>query len=215
MSRIPYHLEELEIALNPESEAHLMPTVLPDDQSILDVGCGIGQTLVALNLDEKKRLVGVEPDTESLAYGQKHYPSIEFVNCSAEQLQFEDTSFDLVISRVALPYTNIPQALEEMHRVLKPGGRLWITLHPQKKTWGQLFSAIRNFNVKDVLFRTYILANGASYHLLGKLFAFPFNKKFESFQTSRSIRNALQASGFSDLEIARGKHFLVTAKKGH
>lgn len=218
--RIAYHLDELDVARDPTDNDHILPTVLPADRVILDVGCGIGQTLVSLELNNDdlsisadRLLVGIDIEHESLAFGHEQFDSVSFANSAAEMLPFADNSFDLIISRVALPYTDIPQALAEMHRVTKPGGRVWITLHPKRKTLAQFVSAIKAFRLKDIIFRSYILANGLSFHVAGKLFEFPFNKKTESFQTTHSITKALHSSGFTDVVITRDRHFLATGNK--
>jgi hypothetical protein len=36
----------------------------------------------------------------------------------------------VVITRVSLPYTNINTSLMKVRRVLRKGGKLWMTLHP-------------------------------------------------------------------------------------
>lgn len=211
--RIAYHLEELKTARTPSSEHHIMPDVRNDDLAILDVGCGIGQTLVSLDLDSNHSLVGVDIEQEALVYGRNQYASVNYANCTAESLPFQDDSFDLVISRVALPYTNIPESLAEMQRVLRPGGRVWITLHPMHMTLRQLRDSIKRLKVKDVVFRCYVLLNGTLFHLLGKQLPFPINGKYESFQTSSSTIAALERTGFENLNVQRGRHFLVTGEK--
>jgi len=236
-SRIAYHLDELETAQDPLADDHIMPTVLPADKAILDVGCGIGQTLVSLgvssldaaglnpigldwishgsHVSDDRLLVGIDIEHESLVFGQERFSSVGYVNSTAEVLPFAENTFDLVISRVALPYTNIPQALAEMYRVVKPGGRVWITLHPKRKTFNQLMSALKEFRIKDIIFRTYILTNGLYFHVFGNVFDFPFNQKTESFQTTKSITKALHASGFTELVVTRDRHFLATGSRAH
>jgi ubiquinone/menaquinone biosynthesis C-methylase UbiE len=52
------------------------------------------------------------------------------VRAPAEALPFEDESFDVVVSTLVLcTVTDQPRALAEIHRVLKPGGRLLFVEH--------------------------------------------------------------------------------------
>lgn len=190
-----------------------MPDVREDDRVILDIGCGVGQTLVAMDLDDDRVLVGVDIDHEALAYGRKTFASIQYSKCTAEALPLASGLFDLVISRVAVPYTNIPQTINEMYRVLEPGGRVWFTLHPIKMTRRQWVSALRNFRIKDIIFRTYVLANGLNLHFFGKLLPFPSNGQYESCQSAKAIRAVLKNAGFENVSVDRGRHFLVTAEK--
>lgn len=213
-TKIAYHLDELEDAQTPSAAAHNLPVILNNEQSILDVGCGVGQTLVALNLDSAHHLVGVDIEPEPLAYGSEHFTHINYAQARAEQLPFASASFDLILSRVSLPYTNIPVALDEMQRVLTPGGRVWLSLHTQQFTLSQLRDSIKRGYIKDVVFRCYVFANSWSFSLFGKLFRFPLNRKrCESFQTNKSMRKALLKHGFDNIQFKRGRHFEVTAHK--
>ena len=224
-AKIKYHLRELEIAQSPDHEGHILPELLPGDEAVLDIGCGIGQTLLELKKSRESksteadaqvkpcRFYGVDIDLESLQYGEQHFPDINYAHASAEELPFENEKFDFVYSRVGLPYTNIPQTLSEISRVLKPDGRIWLTMHPSSRTWRQLRESITGMKVKDIFFRSYVLINGAFFDLTGRMFRMPVINKTESFQTNKSLRRSLTQQGFSDIEITRARHFLITASK--
>ena len=213
-SGIAYHLGELKVARNPAAPAHCMPQFSPADRAILDIGCGIGQTFVAAGLGPDRRLVGLDMDLECLSWGRSRYPHIEFVHAAAERLPFPDQSFDLVVSRVTLPLTDIPRSLREIEQVLKSGGRLWFTLHPLSKAIKEMKIALRKRSIKDVLFRGYVIANGLWFHFLGRQFRCPFKRsRIESFQTERSIRRCMREAGFTDVRLERGRHFVCTASK--
>jgi len=114
---------------------------------------------------------------------------------------------------VAVPYTNVPETMVEMYRVLQPGGRVWFTLHPAKMTVRQLSASVKKRNVKDVLFRTYVLLNGFMLHWFGRLVPFPTNGQYESCQSHKAIRSVLDNVGFVNVSISQERHFLVTAEK--
>ena len=61
----------------------------------------------------------------------------------------------MVITRVSLPYTNINTSLMKVRRVLRKGGKLWMTLHPFSIPWTQAKSS----NYKGWIFFAYILLN--------------------------------------------------------
>ncbi|MDP6390874.1 MAG: methyltransferase domain-containing protein [Alphaproteobacteria bacterium] len=99
-------------------------------ERVLDVGCGTGALLSAMSqIFPGLELVGIDPTPEMLAVARsKLGGSVELVLGAAEDLPFGDSSFDLVISTSMLHYIQRPaDALAEMARVLKPGGRLVIT----------------------------------------------------------------------------------------
>jgi ubiquinone/menaquinone biosynthesis C-methylase UbiE len=212
---ISYHLAELETARNPAARDYCMPQFSPADRAILDIGCGIGQTFVAAGLGRDRLLVGIDSDSECLRWGQSRFPHIAFIHGTAERLPFPDQSFDLVVSRVVLPYTDIPRALREIERVLKRGGRVWFTLHSIAKEMKEVRDALRNRSIRDVLFRGYVIANGLWFHFFGRLLRCPFKRsRIETFQTRRSMQRGMREAGFTDVRLERGRHFVCTASKG-
>lgn len=97
------------------------------DVQLLDLGCGAGHVsfhlapvvgkIVAYDLSQQ--MLDVVAQTAQV----RGLGNIETVHGAAEQLPFEDASFDFVISRFsAHHWSDLGQALREVRRVLKPGG---------------------------------------------------------------------------------------------
>ncbi len=210
-----YHLEELATARDPTAAGHVLPTNVPQRGRILDVGCGAGQTLIALGPGSGRTAVGIDVDPDALRLGRglaDDQP--RFVCGQAESLPFAHDSFDFVIARVALPYTDIARAVAEIARVLRPGGACWLSLHPPSVALRQLLGHLRRLQPKGLLYQLYVVANGLALHLFGRQVHFPLRReRIESFQTSRGIRRVLEAAGFADVEIDRERFFVVTARK--
>src|SRR5436190_8968886 len=103
-----YHLEELEIAKDAGATGHIMPNLPKGKSRILDVGCGAGQTLIASDLSRDARAFGIDVDHSALRLGRSLTKRVGFVCSRAECLPFPNEYFDVVISRIALPYTHIP-----------------------------------------------------------------------------------------------------------
>lgn len=206
MSTVNYHLAELAIAKSKSDPRKVLPALPARFSSILDIGCGAGQTLVACDLHDDVLVCGVDIDEEALAFGHKMDKEsggqLNFARAGGEALPFADDSFDVVISRVAVPYMHIPTALGEVSRVLKAGGQVWLTLHPFSMVRGLLLRAIKGGNVKSMLYFTYALLNGLAFHVLGTMWRFPLNHaRCESFQTVAGMKKALRAVGFAQVEI--------------
>jgi SAM-dependent methyltransferase len=200
-----YHLRELRIALDRSDPQHILPPPLPSSKIALDIGCGAGQTLIAAYPGQ--RVFGIDVDLDALKLGRTLSDRIPFICAKAEELPFPTGYFDVVIARVSLPYTNINRSLHEVRRVLKPHGSLWMTLQPLGVPWRLTKIA----SVKRWIFFLYILVNSLLFHLFGGLFRFP-GRGYESFQTRSGIRRALRKTGFSNVEISKGQHFIVTAR---
>jgi ubiquinone/menaquinone biosynthesis C-methylase UbiE len=89
------------------------------DEKLLDAGCGDGG--VARLLRERVReVVGVDVEASG---AWREEPNLSFSVADAEQLPFEDASFDIVHSKDSLHHMDAPaRALAEYRRVLKPAG---------------------------------------------------------------------------------------------
>ena len=90
---------------------------------VLEVGCGTGLILNRAAMQAKKA-VGVDISPGMLEHAKKR--GLEVYEGTATELPFEDQSFDLVYSfKVLANVEDIAQALQEMHRVTRPGGRIF------------------------------------------------------------------------------------------
>src|SRR5215470_18089535 len=214
MSELAYHMQELEIARARDDLRRVVPVLSDRFESVLDVGCGAGQTLIACEISPTTFTCGVDIDQEALALGRRLSQRIAFVRASGERLPFPDRSFEVVISRLSLPYMHLPGALREIARVLRPEGQIWFTLHPISMVFQNIAKSLKEWNAKHLAYQFYVLANGLSLHLTGKQFRFPFNRdKCESFQTVGGIVRAMRAVGFDQVRTYRGELFVVTASK--
>jgi SAM-dependent methyltransferase len=209
-----YHLAELRIALDEKSPEHVLPPVPANCSAVLDLGCGAGQTLIALDLPPHVLACGMDPDASALQLGRTLTQHVNFLEGKGEVLPFADETFDLVFSRVALPYMHIPSALQEIARVLKPGGMAWLSLHPPRFAlrWG--LNAIKVRSLRRLVHLVYVVANGMLLNFVSFQPAWPGKKRtYESVQTKRGIRRALHHAGFKVADLSDGRFFIVTAFK--
>ncbi|MBO9478488.1 class I SAM-dependent methyltransferase [Shimia sp. R11_0] len=94
-------------------------------QSVLDLGCGEGRFCRRL-ASAVQTVVGIDP-TESLVAHARSRGQASYHVAKAEDLPFSEAQFDMVVSYLTLiDIPDIPAALRETHRVLRPGGRLLI-----------------------------------------------------------------------------------------
>lgn len=174
--------------------------------TVLDLGCGDGFTPQKLSLPSDWQIIGLDVNHRALAKAHINFPDRVFICSAGEQLPFRACVFDRVISNVALPYMNIPKALNEIYRVLVPGGVLLASLHSPSFTLAELRS-VRLRQPKAVLYRLWVLANGIAFHFLGRNFG-------EAFQTERGIRMALDRANFTAVAFRHdSKRWFVEATR--
>ncbi len=214
MSDIAYHLQELAIARDPSDPRRSLPEVSADDRTVLDVGCGVGQTLVATPFHAGARLCGVDLDPAAVARGKAMFPELELAAGAAESLPFRSELFDLVTSRVALPFTDVPRAVSEIFRVLRPGGRVWFVLHRPVMELRELWVAARHRKPRLAAVALHALANGVLLHAAGRLIPLPGAGTYRSFQTAGGFSRMMRRVGFTACKAERcGGQFVFTARK--
>ena len=207
-----YHLQELAAARDPSHPGHVMPPFKPHHGCILDVGCGMGQTLIAANLPPHVIAHGIDPDAAAIDAGRRIAPpNVRLSVGQGEHLEFPDSFFDLVICRVALPYMHIARALGEMHRVLKPGGETWLVLHPMRMYGERISDVMRRREFKGLLSCGWLGVNSFLFNLTGKQIS--TRGRTETFQTEAGIRQALTRAGLECSRIERKPFFVVEARK--
>lgn len=103
-------------------------------QEILDFGCGCGRVLRHLEpLASRTRICGVDINSASIAWTKKNLPFAETRLCPLEPpLAYAAGTFDLIYALSV--FTHLPESLQfawmnEMARLLRPGGLLFFTAH--------------------------------------------------------------------------------------
>ena len=102
----------------------------PED-AVLDVACGTAAVSIEMSRRYGCRVTGVDQSAEMLAAGRARVESaglgdrIELRAGRAEELPFEDASFDALTFTYLLRYVDDPAAtMRELARVVRPGGRI-------------------------------------------------------------------------------------------
>jgi len=91
-------------------------------RTVLDVGAGTGKltrSLVTIGAD----VVAVEPVPGMRVVLEQAIPAARVLDGTAERLPVADRSADAIVVAQAFHWFDVPRALAEFHRVLRPGGR--------------------------------------------------------------------------------------------
>ncbi len=126
------------------------------NSEVLEIGCGDGLNTMLFGLQPVKRAVGIDLDLrlnrrdekaesirrvvagvlETIGAGKSleqclNSSRVELLTMEATQMEFPDSSFDLILSRSVLEHIQpVEKALEEMARVIRPQGMIYHEIDP-------------------------------------------------------------------------------------
>ncbi len=186
-------------------------------ESVLDLAAGTGDIAKRLarrmvrDGDLAGRLVVSDINEAMLNIGRRRLiqagwlQNVEFTLANAEQLPFADDSFDLITMAFGLRnVTNQQQALNEMRRVLKPGGRVLVLEFSQPQHFNRLYDWY-SFNVLPQLGA--VFANDrASYQYLAE--------SIRMHPKQEPLKAMFQAAGLSQCEYQNLSGGICAIHKG-
>lgn len=142
-SMTAHMLPDLERALAPLKEKGLA--------NLLDIGCGFGGvaafSAAVLGIPE---VHGVDRDARAVEGAKRKGVRARCAVLGSERLPYEDESFDLVTSFGMLDYLpDFDPAIEEIVRVMRPGGYVLISL-PNLASWHNRLALLLGYQPRDV-----------------------------------------------------------------
>ena len=177
-------------AITAQWAADLIERAAPQTgERILDVACGTGVVArLAAERIRTGRVVGLDLNTGMLAVARSlprgAGPNIEWLEGSVLDLPFEDGTFDLVTCQLGLQFfPDRAKALQEIHRVLVPNGRLALSV----------YSAIERTPVAQAL------ANALDQHLGPG--ASVIKRSEHSLSDPNALERVVRDQGFHDLSL--------------
>ena len=116
------------------------------DDVVLDVACGAGNATIPA-AKSAARTVGLDITPELIEAGRRFAEEagveIEWVEGDAQDLPFDDASFDVVVSVFGCMFApDHAKAAAELARVLKPGGRMVVASWRPEGNVGRMFGTI-------------------------------------------------------------------------
>lgn len=175
---------------------HLNTGIDLADRRVLEIGCGRGgfAMWLASRNPASKEIVAADFSEIAIEKGRegakhRHLTSpIQWIRTDIHQLPFSDSSFDTVISCETVEHVSAPlTALRELRRVLRPGGRLFLTAPNYLGSYG--------------LYRGYFRLRGRKFTEEGQ----PINQ----FTTVPRTYFWLRKAGFSIEHFAGRGHYVL------
>jgi len=126
---------------DPEYTEQIIPLILEwtaGHERVLEVGTGEGQVARAIAAAHGATVVGIDPTERQIEVAIARGDGPDYHLAGAEQLPFDDASFDAVVCCLVFEHIDaVDAALSEVARVLRPGGRFVFCLnHPLLQTPG-------------------------------------------------------------------------------
>jgi ubiquinone/menaquinone biosynthesis C-methylase UbiE len=174
---------------------------------VLDVGCGQGIDLIRY-ARAGARVTGIDLTPRHAELARAHLAALdlagEVLDGDAEQMPFDDDSFDRVSSNGVLHHTpDLPAALREIRRVLRPGGELRVILYNRHSLhywlWQVLWEGLVNGKLRREGSMLGVLSSGVERSSIG---ARPLVRVY----SQGDVRRALRAAGFTDVS-STVRHF--------
>lgn len=164
-------------------------------EHILDLAAGTGDLSLALSRLNPKRIVAADPSQNMLAIAEKKFKrkkrNIEIVLTSAENLPFNDNTFDLVTIAFGIRNFSKPvSALNEIRRVLKKDGILAILEFglPEKRLFGKLYLWYFK-NILPLLGKMISKHYSAYSYLPETVQKYPYGKDFSALMKDNNFEN--------------------------
>ena len=169
---------------------------LSPGEHLLDLGAGTGDLArEALSRQPQARVTAADFTLEMMRVGA-HHAALNWCAADALALPFDTESFDAVVSGFLMRnVTDLPKALEEQFRALKPGGRIVILDTTRPKT--SVLSPFIRFHMHTVIPLLGALLTGSreAYTYLPD--------STEGFVTAEQLASALQSAGFHSVGFRR------------
>lgn len=171
----------------------------PNGGFVLDLGAGTGDlSFEAIKQNPGSRAIAADFTLQMMRIGQQRFddPALCWSAVDALQIPFPDNTFDAVISGFLLRNViDIPQALAEQYRVLKPGGRI-VSLDTTKPRPGPLAPFIR--------FHMHTIIPALGKLLTGEAEAYTYlPDSSENFLLAEDLAEKMHAAGFGDVDFRR------------
>lgn len=158
---------------------------------VLDFACGTGIVVRKLGdaVDVPGTVVGLDVEPAMIDVARTASASLPFEvqwhDADAQQMPYDDASFDVAYCQQGLQFMDDPgAALAEAYRVLRPGGRLAVSV------WSELDESPHYAALTEALDR----------HASDQAAA-AMRAPFDALSSPRKLRECVESAGFTDVDI--------------
>jgi len=127
-----------------ERLGHLYRYLVPPGQSVIEIGCGTGDLLAAL---EASRGLGVDFSPAMIAIARERHPDLDFICADAHEPGLDETFDVVILSDLVNDLWDVQEVLERVRALCTPNTRLIINF--QNKLWQGPLSLVRRLGLAN------------------------------------------------------------------
>lgn len=144
----------IDFFLKPQRKILIQEVNNQNPGQLLEIGIGNG---AYLSLYKGHRVTGIDTSVAMLKQARKHNTkNVEILEMKAENLHFNDASFDYVVLSHVMAVVQQPnKVLKEVYKVLRPKGKVFILNHFTPDNWLQYIDKTFNFLSKTLHFSSH------------------------------------------------------------
>ncbi len=120
------------------------------EKNIVEIGCGRGGGIAYISkIYTPKSAIGIDLNAKAVKFGNSHYKlkNLKFEQGNAQSLQFDNESKDIVFNvESSHRYSRMELFLDEVYRILKPGGYFLFTDFRYKEDMAELVELLGQYN---------------------------------------------------------------------
>jgi len=185
------------------------------DKNCLDAGCGGGRFVVAIAKLGAKKVNGIDVSEKAVESAKQRLKERNLFNAEVQvasvlNIPFPDKTFDYVVSSGVIHHTPDPRrAFNELTRVLKPDGKLFLSVYGKyglkwftNDVFRYTICKIIPFPVMEKVFSMAGVPANKRYNILDNLYT-PYTKRF----TEKEIRQWLSEAGYENVRRVKFERY--------
>lgn len=138
---------------------------LPQDSTILDLGCGTGFPIAKVLIDEGVTVYGVDASPTLAKAFQRNFPNAPIVCEAVEDSLFFNRKFDGIIAwglLFLMPKEVQAKVIQKAANALKTGGKLLFTAPYKKTDWKDIMTGQHSTSLGAKMYKELLSASGLS-----------------------------------------------------
>jgi len=126
-----------------------------ESDSLLDLGCGAGDSFSGLFVDRGWSVTGVDFSARMLELASRYVPRMKTIHADMRDVEFASARFDAITAIYSLfhvPSSDHAALFSKFHRWLRPGGKVLFTYATREYTGATQFDGYKEFMGRDLFY---------------------------------------------------------------